>query len=221
MTLVTVRGLEKTYSSGSETIRVLRGVDFDLEEGEAVALMGPSGVGKSTLLHMLAGLDAPDGGAIRINGNDLAALRGNHLDAFRRTTVGVVYQFHFLLPEFTALENVMLPAIIAGRGREARAAAARLLEEVGLSGRVDHTPARLSGGEQQRVAIARALVNAPRLLLADEPTGNLDESTAAQVFDLLMDLRRSRGLTFLMATHNPGLAASCTRTLRLKDGKIG
>ncbi len=219
--MITVDALRKAYLSGGRTIHVLKGAGFRIQDGEAVALMGPSGVGKSTLLHLVAGLDRPDAGTITVAGQDVTQLRGNALDQFRRTTIGIIYQFHFLLPEFTALENVMMPAVIAGvKSPEARERAQGLLGEVGLVDRERHLPSKLSGGEQQRVAIARALMNRPRLLLADEPTGNLDEETAGQAFDLLMGLKANHGLTILMATHNPALAGGCSRTLRLRDGKI-
>ncbi|MGC8762913.1 MAG: ABC transporter ATP-binding protein [Acidobacteriota bacterium] len=219
--MLAVKGLVKSYLSGGRTLPVLRGVDLAVEEGEMVALTGPSGVGKSTLLHLVAGLDRPDGGTVRVAGVDVASLRGAEADAFRRRTVGVVYQFHFLLPEFTALENVLMAAVVAGeRPRAARERARALLGEVGLGEREDHLPSKLSGGEQQRVALARALLNGPRLLLADEPTGNLDEETAGQVFGLLLDLRKRRGLTVLLATHNAGLAAACDRAVRLHEGRI-
>ncbi len=219
--MLSVSEVRKRYDSGGRDIHVLRGATFDVAEGEVVALMGPSGVGKSTLLHLVAGLDRPDSGVILVAGCDVTGLRGLALDQFRRKTVGVVYQFHFLLPEFTAVENVMMPAVVAGGGRRARERAITLLEEVGVAHRASHTPGKLSGGEQQRVAIARALMNEPRLLLADEPTGNLDEETAAQAFDLLLGLKANHRLTVLMATHNVALAAACDRTVRLHEGRVG
>jgi lipoprotein-releasing system ATP-binding protein len=218
--MLRLEGVHKSFLSGAERLHILRGVDLGVDKTEVVALMGPSGVGKSTLLHLIAGLDRPDSGLINISGQMVTALKGADMDRFRRRTVGVVYQFHFLLPEFTALENVMMPAVIAGHGATARATAAALIKEVGLEERGSHTPGRLSGGEQQRVAIARALMNTPEILLADEPTGNLDEETAAQVFKLLLDLKERHGLTVLLATHNPSLASACDRTVRLKDGRI-
>ena len=216
--LVDVR---KSYLSGTDRLQVLRGVTMELARGEVAALMGPSGVGKSTLLHLVAGLDRPDSGAIEVAGERVTRLREGAMDQFRLRTVGVVYQFHFLLPEFTALENTLLPALVAGASPSAaRRRASDLLDEVGLTPRAAHVPAKLSGGEQQRVAIARALMNEPQLLLADEPTGNLDEESAAQVFALMKDLQRRRGLSVLMATHNPALAGACDRIVRLRDGQV-
>jgi lipoprotein-releasing system ATP-binding protein len=200
---------------------VLKGVDLELERGEVVALTGPSGVGKSTLLHLVAGLDRPDGGTIEADSVSVTSLRGRELDRYRNRWVGIVYQFHFLLPEFTSLENAMIPALIAGVAPgEASAGARELLGRVGLLGRLHHRPSQLSGGEQQRTSLARALVNHPKLLLADEPTGNLDESTAEQVFGLLLDLRREMGLTVLLATHNARLASRCDRILALHEGRL-
>jgi lipoprotein-releasing system ATP-binding protein len=219
--MLRVTEVTKSYPSPDGPLPILRGVTLSAQTGEVVALAGPSGVGKSTLLHLVAGLDRPDGGRINVGGEDVSMLRGSALDRFRRKVVGVIYQFHFLLPEFTALENVMIPAVIAGESRGSRARALALLEEVGVAHRASHTPAKLSGGEQQRVAIARALMNGPLLLLADEPTGNLDEETAAQAFDLILRLKAARGLTVLMATHNVTLAASCDRTVRLREGRVG
>jgi lipoprotein-releasing system ATP-binding protein len=218
--MLALRDVRKDYASGTETLHVLKGVDLEVAKGEIVALTGPSGVGKSTLLHLIAGLDRPDAGEVRVGERDVTSLKGAEMDRFRSRTVGIVYQFHFLLPEFTALENVLMPAVIARAGQDVQERAAALLREVGLESRAGHTPGKLSGGEQQRVAIARALMNGPELLLADEPTGNLDEETSAHVFALLLRLKETHGLTVLLATHNPALAAACHRTVRLKEGRV-
>jgi lipoprotein-releasing system ATP-binding protein len=212
----------KTYSPGTPAaVTVLEGASLALAAGEAVALVAPSGAGKSTLLHIAGLLDAPTGGAVRLLGQDTARLGDAARTRLRRDTLGFVYQFHHLLPEFSALENVALPQRAAGSGRtEAAARARELLGRVGLGHRLEHRPAELSGGEQQRVALARALANAPRLLLADEPTGNLDPETSGRVFVVLMDLVRGAGLAALIATHNPDLAARMDRVLRLDAGRI-
>jgi lipoprotein-releasing system ATP-binding protein len=212
----------KTYSPGTPAaVTVLEGASLALAAGEAVALVAPSGAGKSTLLHIAGLLDAPTGGAVRLLGQDTARLGDAARTRLRRDTLGFVYQFHHLLPEFSALENVALPQRAAGSGRtEAAARARELLGRVGLGHRLEHRPAELSGGEQQRVALARALANAPRLLLADEPTGNLDPETSGRVFDVLMDLVRGAGLAALIATHNLDLAARMDRVLRLDAGRI-
>ena len=218
--MLRIESLKKTYQSGSKTIEVLRGVNLEIARGETAALVGPSGVGKSTLLHLIGGLDRPDEGRITVGDMDVTSLEGKQLDAFRCRTIGIVYQFHFLLPEFSALENVMMPAVIAGEWKGAKARAEKLLEEVGLAERSEHNPSRLSGGEQQRVALARALINNPELLLADEPTGNLDEDTSRQAFSMLLEMKDRHGLTILMATHNQGLADACGRVLHLHEGRI-
>ncbi|WP_375595967.1 ABC transporter ATP-binding protein [Algihabitans albus] len=214
-------GVVKSFSQAGRDLPVLRGLDLDLRPGEMVALLGPSGSGKSTLLHICGLLDRPDGGAIRIAGQEAQSLGDNERTRLRREHIGFVYQYHHLLPEFSALENLVVPQMIAGLSRrEATVRALKLLETVGLSERTDHRPARLSGGEQQRVAIARALINAPRLLLADEPTGNLDPHTADAVFDLLVKLVRGAGLAALLATHNYELAARMDRVVRLEEGVL-
>jgi lipoprotein-releasing system ATP-binding protein len=200
---------------------VLRGLDLAVERGEMVAVVGASGVGKSTLLHLLGGLDRSDSGSIRIGDTDIGGMADEALASFRNAHVGFVFQFHHLLPEFTALDNIVLPQRAAGRARGPSAErAAMLLAAVGLAERASHRPAELSGGEQQRVAIARALANAPRLLLADEPTGNLDPETAGHVFDMLIGLVRGTKLAALIATHNLDLAARMDRTYRLDAGRI-
>ena len=213
--------VHRTYRGEAEEVNVLRGIDLTLRAGEIVALVAPSGVGKSTLLHIAGLLDRPDQGMVLIDGADAGGLADNARTAVRRDTIGFVYQFHHLLPEFTALENVALPQMIAGRPRrDADRRAAALLGAFGLGERLRHLPGKLSGGEQQRVAIARALANKPRVLLADEPTGNLDVETAATVFAELMTRVRQVGVAALIATHNPELAARMDRTVGIVDGKI-
>ena len=221
MSILSVTGLTKTYQIGTDTIRVLRDLDLQVEEGEMVAVIGASGVGKSTLLHVLGGLDPVDAGSILVDDIDLARLDDAGRVAFRNRRVGFVFQFHHLLPEFTALENAEMPMRIARRPvADGRAIAEALLRRVGLGERMRHRPGLLSGGEQQRVAIARALVMTPRLLLADEPTGDLDEQTADSLHDLLRDLHAETRLTSILATHNPRLAAACDRVLRLEGGRL-
>jgi lipoprotein-releasing system ATP-binding protein len=218
---IDVRGLSKSYTMGTRRLDVLRDLDLTMGQGEMVAVVGASGVGKSTLLHVLGGLDAVDSGTVRIGQTDLAQLSDDALVAFRNRHVGFVFQFHHLLPEFSALENAEMPMRIARRpAAERRARAALLLERVGLADRTDHRPGMLSGGEQQRVAIARALIMQPSLLLADEPTGDLDEATAEALHGLLREMHREHGLTSIIATHNPRLAAACDRVLRLEGGRL-
>ncbi len=219
--LTQVRGLVRSYRSGDRTIAVLRGLDLDLARGEAVAIVGESGVGKSTLLHILGGLDRPDAGSYIFRGRDVFAGGPGDLARFRNQDVGFVFQFHHLLPEFTALENVMIPGLIGG-GAPAlvRERAAGLLGELGVGDRGDHVPAHLSGGEQQRVAIARALMTARAILLADEPTGNLDPGTAHRVFEVMRGVQKTRDLSVVMATHNERLAVACDRVLQLRDGVL-
>ncbi len=212
-------GLHRRFRSAAGELHVLRGVDLRLMPGECVALVGPSGAGKSTLLHCAGLLERPDEGQVRVGGQDCGTMSEAERTQRRLSSLGFVYQFHHLLPEFSALENTMMPLLIAGRPRaEAAARAGELLARVGLAARADHRPARLSGGEQQRVAIVRAVANAPHVLLADEPTGNLDPRTADGVFAELMGLVRNTGLAALVATHNPEIAARMDRTLVLKDG---
>jgi lipoprotein-releasing system ATP-binding protein len=216
-----LRDVQRRFAQGGGGLHVLRGASLRLERGEAVALVGPSGAGKSTLLHVAGLLEPPDSGQVLVDGEDGARLGDAGRTLIRRRKLGFVYQFHHLLPEFSALENVIVPQMIAGTPRAVAARrAAELLERVGLSARASHRPGRLSGGEQQRVAIVRAIANAPRVLLADEPTGNLDPSTAGTVFAELIRLVRDTGLAVLMATHNPELAARMDRTLRLEDGVL-
>ncbi|NGZ06484.1 MAG: ABC transporter ATP-binding protein [Magnetococcales bacterium] len=219
--LLEARGICKYFGPGSQRLEVLKGVEFTLHRGEMAALLGVSGSGKSTLLQIMGGLDRPSAGTIYMDGADLYALSAERAAEFRNRHIGFVYQSHRLLPEFSALENVMMPLLI-GRQSAQRAteAATRLLEEVGLAHRLHHRPGQLSGGEQQRVAIARALVTGPALLLADEPTGNLDRKTALEVFALLRRLNAKRGLACLMVTHNPELAVDLDRRLHLVEGVL-
>ena len=221
MPFIAVSGLAKQYEMGSSRVSVLRDLDLTLERGEMVAIVGASGVGKSTLLHVLGGLDSIDAGTVRIDGTDLGSLSDAELVAFRNRRVGFVFQFHHLLPEFTALENAEMPMRIARMPSAERGSrAVDLLRRVGLGHRLEHRPGTMSGGEQQRVAIARALIMNPALLLADEPTGDLDEHTGDSLHQLLRDMHRESGLTSLIATHNPRLAAACDRVFRLADGRL-
>jgi len=221
MPFITVSSLNKRYRVGSQDIHVLRDLALTVDAGEMVAVVGASGVGKSTLLHLLGGLDRPESGRVVVDGRDLGTLSDDALVGFRNARVGFVFQFHHLLPEFSALENAEIPMRIARRApAEARAAARTLLEAVGLAERLDHRPSMLSGGEQQRVAVARALVMQPALVLADEPTGDLDERTADSLNALFRQMHRQRGLTSVIATHNPRLAAACDRVLRLEGGAL-
>ena len=221
MAFLEVTGLTKSYTVGVNSLVVLRDLDLTIEKGEMVAVVGASGVGKSTLLHVLGGLDSIDTGTVRIGDADVSRMSDAERVAFRNRNVGFVFQFHHLLPEFTALENAEMPMAIARIGRaERRTQAAGLLERVGLAERLTHRPGMLSGGEQQRVAIARALVMHPAVLLADEPTGDLDEHTAETLHALLRDMHREHGLTSVIATHNPRLAGACDRILRLEEGRL-
>ena len=214
-------GIVRTFRQAGNDLQVLRGANVEIAPGETVARVGPSGAGKSTLLHIAGLLERPDGGEVSIGGEACSALSDDRRTALRRTEIGFIYQFHHLLPEFTALENVVVPQMIAGVSKSAaRLRARELLGMVGLSERESHRPAKLSGGEQQRVAIARALANDPKVLIADEPTGNLDQETAERVFELLMRLTRETGVSSLVATHNPDLAARMDRTLALKNGLL-
>jgi len=217
-----LKGLTKTYNAGKPNeVAVLRGVDLYVDKGEVVALVAPSGAGKSTLLHIAGLLDTPDAGQVRIGGTDMTRLPDRQRTMVRRADVGFIYQFHHLLPEFSAQENIVLPQLAAGVPKaQAQARATELLGTVGIAARAGHRPAALSGGEQQRVAFCRALANAPRLLLADEPTGNLDPDTSDQVFATLMDLVRTTGLSALIATHNMELAARMDRIVRLEAGRL-
>jgi lipoprotein-releasing system ATP-binding protein len=216
-----LRGVQRIYRTDAGPLPVLRGADLALNAGEIVALVAPSGTGKSTLLHLAGLLERPDDGQVIVGGRDAGALADAERTAIRRDSIGFVYQFHHLLAEFTALENVVLPQMIAGaRRRDAEQRAEQLLDAFGLAHRARHLPGKLSGGEQQRVAIARALANRPSVLLADEPTGNLDVSTAATVFQELLNMVRQHGTAALVATHNPDLAARMDRTVTLHEGRV-
>jgi len=218
---VFLNAIERRYIQGDATLEILRGAELALWSGESVALIAPSGAGKSTLLHIAGLLEHPDAGEVYINGVATSGLSDAERTAIRRNEVGFVYQFHHLMPEFTAIENVMLPQMIRGLSRgEAHQRGEELLSYLGLKNRLDHRPAELSGGEQQRVAIARAVANAPRVLLADEPTGNLDPRTAAHVFNALTQLVRASGLAALVATHNMDLAQRMDRRVTLRDGQV-
>lgn len=218
---IDVSALVKRYPQGEGHLEVLRGIDLQVAEGERVSVVGPSGAGKSTFLHILGTLDRPTSGRVLVGGENVFARGDGELAQFRNREVGFVFQFHHLLSDFTALENTAMPARIGGMNAgDAEAAARELLEAVGLGNRLDHRPAQLSGGEQQRVAIARALVCRPRLVLADEPTGNLDHDTGRMVHALLLEMNRRFGVTMIVATHNPELARSADRLLTLEDGRI-
>lgn len=213
--MIQAKGIEKSFGA----LKVLKGIDLSVSKAEVVSIMGASGAGKSTLLQILGTLSTPDAGSLVIDGVDVSVLDGKGLAAFRNRKLGFVFQFHHLLPEFTAVENVMIPAFIAGRSRkDARKDASELLDELGLSDRLDHKPSELSGGEQQRVAIARALINSPAVLFADEPSGNLDSKTKEEIHRLFFDLRDKYGQTVVIVTHDPELAAMCDRSLYMVDG---
>ncbi len=215
--MIEALGIEKSFG----TLKVLKGIDFRAAKAEVVSIMGASGAGKSTLLQILGTLSRPDAGTLTIDGTDVSRLNSNRLSAFRNKKIGFVFQFHHLLPEFTSTENVMMPALIAGRPeKEARMEAQRLLEELGLAERMSHKPSELSGGEQQRVAIARALVNSPSVLFADEPSGNLDTRTKDELHRLFFSLRDRYGQTIIIVTHDAGLAAMCDRTMLMQDGQF-
>lgn len=219
--LLSLRGVERIYKTGAEALPVLKGVDLDLAAGELVGLVAPSGAGKSTLLHVAGLLERPDGGDVLLDGKSCGAMGDAERTLQRRGGIGFVYQFHHLLPEFSALENVALAAMIAGEGKKAAYDRARaLLDKVGLSHRLDHRPARLSGGEQQRVAIARALGGNPRVLIADEPTGNLDQATGAMVIELMFNMARKQGTAVVLITHDPSLAARADRVWTMTQGEL-
>ena len=213
--MIQAKGIEKSFG----TLKVLKGVDFNVSEAEVVSIMGASGAGKSTFLQIIGTLSTPDKGSLIIDGTDVLGLSSKQMAEFRNRKIGFVFQFHHLLPEFTALENVMIPAFIAGRSKkDAQEAAIALLEDLGLKDRLSHKPSQLSGGEQQRVAIARALINNPAVLFADEPSGNLDSNTKEELHRLFFELRDKYGQTIVIVTHDPELAAMCDRQLFMKDG---
>lgn len=215
--MIQARDITKRFG----TLEVLRGVDVDIRECEVVGIVGPSGAGKTTLLQILGTLDTPDSGSVKINDVDVVKLRGKELARFRNRNIGFVFQFHQLLPEFSTLENVMIPALISGAGRaDAEKRAAELLEYMGLSGRLTHKPAQLSGGERQRVAVARALVNSPKVVLADEPSGSLDSQNKRELHQLFFKLREELRQTFVIVTHDETLADECDRVLHMRDGVI-
>ncbi|MCC6645416.1 MAG: ABC transporter ATP-binding protein [Polyangiaceae bacterium] len=221
MPLVEIRGLEKTYEHEGRALPVLRGIDLDIEHGDVMAVVGASGAGKSTLLHCIGTLDLPTKGVIKIDGRDATALGSAKLAELRNAAIGFVFQFHHLLPEFTALENVLMPGLIGGKRRkDLEPRATSLLGDVGLGHRVRHRPGELSGGEQQRVALARALMLEPKLLLADEPTGNLDSATSEAIHELFFKVNKERGTTIVVVTHNPAFADRMPRTVRMKDGRV-
>ncbi len=218
--VLSAAGLVKRYASGERTLEVLRGLDLDVAAGESVAVVGDSGVGKSTLLHILGALDLPDAGTVLFRGRETVTPRGGDLAEYRNRRVGFIFQSHHLLPEFTALENVEMPFRIGRRPGSPRGPAREMLMRLGLGDRLTHRPAALSGGEQQRVAIARAVASAPDVVLADEPTGNLDPPTGAAVFSLLRDLQSERRFALIVATHSGRVAHGCDRMLRLSEGRL-
>ncbi len=220
--LVSLRGVRKSYEHEGKMLDVLRGIDLDIHPGEMVCIVGPSGAGKSTLLHIIGTLDLPTAGTVRLDGQLVTALSSTKVSALRNRAIGFVFQFHHLLPEFTAVENVMMPGMIQGSETRAvlRGRAEKLLDEVGLAHRRSHRPSELSGGEQQRVALARALALSPKLLLADEPSGNLDTDNSQQVHTLFHELNVRHGVTMVLVTHNPELARSIPRVITMRDGNV-
>jgi len=220
--LIEARGIKKSYWIDDVETPVLKGVDLKLSSRALLSIEGASGAGKSTLMHVLSSLDAPTEGEVLFEGSSLYERKDDELSSFRNRTMGFVFQFHHLLPEFTALENVMMPLLVRGEGKgKARDVSQALLDRLGLKARGEHRPAELSGGEQQRVAVARALVGNPRVLFADEPTGNLDEDNGRKLVDLLLELHREREMALVMVTHNPAVAARFSEKVRLEDGRVG
>ncbi|MCK5032045.1 MAG: ABC transporter ATP-binding protein [Calditrichia bacterium] len=220
-TILHVEDITKTYQSGPQTVEVLKGVNLKIQKGEIVIIMGPSGVGKSTLLHLIGGLDKPTSGKIVVNNTNIFELENSKLAHFRNTSIGFVFQFHHLLPEFSALENLMIPGMINKSNlEELKLKSVALLDKIGLSDRINHKPSQLSGGEQQRVAVARALVNQPQLILADEPTGNLDKRNSESLYNLIFELNRTLNQTFIIVTHNEMMARNANKVVELEDGKI-
>ncbi len=224
--IIEARNLKKAFTTDAGGLEVLAGIDISVREGEMVGIVGASGAGKSTLLHVLGALDRPTSGNVFYNGTDIFTLDRNSLAAFRNKTIGFVFQFHHLLPEFTAIENVMMPGLIGIQGTrqfthsEIAGRAEKLLNNMGLSERKGHRPGELSGGEQQRVAVARALILEPEVVLADEPTGNLDTKTGEELFNIFVNLNKEKGITFVIVTHNESLSNRCHRTLKMTDGRI-
>lgn len=217
--LIEARDIHKSFKTEAGELKVLKGINFSIQEGEMVGITGISGAGKSTLLQILGALDKPTSGKILFQGNDISSMDENSLALFRNKSIGFVFQFHHLLPEFNALENVMMPGLISSKPfAEVETKARELLKELGLSKRMAHRPGELSGGEQQRVAVARALIQNPKVVLADEPTGNLDTATGNDLFELLMELNRAKGITFMIITHNKNLSARCHRVIEMADG---
>ncbi|MCB0282482.1 MAG: ABC transporter ATP-binding protein [Calditrichae bacterium] len=218
---IQVRNLHKSYKNGPQNVDVIKGLDLEIKSSEVAIIMGPSGVGKSTLLHVLGLLDTPDSGEMIIGGENISSLDENNLARLRNRTIGFVFQFHHLLPEFSALENVLIPTMMyKSDPKESREYAKHLLDLVGLSHRLEHKPRELSGGEQQRVAVARAIINKPRIVLADEPTGNLDKRNGESLYNLLLKLNKEFNLTLLIVTHNEHMTANASRLIELEDGKI-
>ncbi len=219
--LVIIEDLKKSFQHMGRTLDVLKGIDLNIYAGQILAIVGQSGAGKSTLLHCIGTLDLPSSGRIRLGGEELTTMSGSRLAAVRNRDIGFVFQFHHLLPEFTAIENIMVPGLIQGRPRrDMQKRAEALLEEVGLSNRASHRPGELSGGEQQRVAVARALALDPKLVLADEPTGNLDSATSDAIHDLFFQINKEHGTTIIVVTHNPAFAESMPRVVRMRDGRV-